>query len=482
MGNVGNDRRDGASNAVPPEIDAIGDQVVERVTTFARDLRRSGATVSANAGIDGTRALATVGFRDRQRARAALRATLISRKEDLDLFETLFPQFWDDLTDTLDDDEFGAYPPEPDPTDSDEFDRPVPEGEDDDSPTQQDASDRREEEFGNEASGEDQSDQSDPEAAGEEPAGMSEGDDAEGDDEASRSSDSSTERLGISDDGEDDDDAIEASVYSQAGSPEPITIPDVSDVTGLEGAMQELTDAIATLRGRRWTDSSTGDHLDTRRALRRSFATGGSIPDVPRRTRQTSDVQCLLLVDVSQSVLDTIDRGFLVRFLRSAVESWRSVRIFFFDTSVREVTSQFEAPSTAAAVRALGRAEAEWGGGTRIGYAVDSIRRDDPHAVDRTTTTFVISDGLEVGETDRLERGMAWLASRSNAVLWLNPLASSPEYEPSCRGMAVSMPYVDGLFAFSGPDDVTEIARQLRLRGCGGRIGYRYDPRSEPSH
>jgi len=63
-------------------------------------------------------------------------------------------------------------------------------------------------------------------------------------------------------------------------------------------------------------------------------------------------------------------------------------------------------------------------------------------------------------------------------VLWCNPLAASPEYEPTCRGMAASVPYVDGLFAFTGPDDVAEMARQLAKRGAGGAVGYEYDARS----
>jgi hypothetical protein len=34
------------------------------------------------------------------------------------------------------------------------------------------------------------------------------------------------------------------------------------------------------------------------------------------------------------------------------------------------------------------------------------------------------------------------------------------------------------LFAFAGEDDVAEMARQLRLRGPGGSIGYQYDTRN----
>ncbi|MFB6359965.1 MAG: VWA domain-containing protein, partial [Halobacteriales archaeon] len=214
-----------------------------------------------------------------------------------------------------------------------------------------------------------------------------------------------------------------------------------------------------------------------RRALRRSFGAGGTVPDIPWRQQQRSDVLAVVLVDVSQSVLDTIDRGFLLRFLRELYDAWRDVRIFFFDTHVREVTDAFAVPSTQGALLALERAEAEWGGGTRIGHAFETVRTEHPYAIDRESTVFVISDGLEVDEIERLEAEMAQVHRKSNAVFWLNPLATSTEYEPTCRGMAASLPYIDGLFPFSDAADVEEMARQLRLRGLGGSIGYQYDRR-----
>ena len=70
---------------------------------------------------------------------------------------------------------------------------------------------------------------------------------------------------------------------------------------------------------------------------------------------------------------------------------------------------------------------------------------------------------------------MTWLSRRSRAVLWLNPLAASAKYEPTCRGMAASLPYVDGLFALAGPEDLSEVARQVNRHGPHGPIGYEHD-------
>ncbi|MDJ1434747.1 VWA domain-containing protein [Halostagnicola sp. A-GB9-2] len=443
------------------DVDTARDRILSHVTTFVRDLRRAGADVPANAGIDAMRALTVVGFGDRQRVRVALRTTLVSRRTDTDVFDELFPPFWERLTNLA-----GSGISE----------RERSRGESGRTATSAAESPHRSDDVCDSGSlG------SDPATDRTEDTGVENwGDESnETEDRSEQSSHSSDSRRRIdAENSENDSVRSTVSSYSRTGTPELVDEAAVADAERLDEAVRKMTRAIATLRGRQWDRTTGGNRVDMRRALRRSFATGGTVADIPRHTRRTTGVRCLLLVDVSRSVLDTIDREFLLRFLRSVSDAWRSVRIFFFDTSVREVTAQFQAQSTANAARALRRVETEWGGGTRIGHAIESVRRTHPYAVDRTTTVFVISDGLEVDEIDRLEAGVARLARLSSALLWLNPLAASPMYEPTAGGMAVSLPYLDGLFAFTGTEDIAEIARQLRLHGLSTNVGYQHDQRT----
>jgi len=80
-----------------------------------------------------------------------------------------------------------------------------------------------------------------------------------------------------------------------------------------------------------------------------------------------------------------------------------------------------------------------------------------------------------------MKDGVTWLADRAGALLWLNPLAVSAEFEPRSRGMATSEPYVDALFAFAEPAALGEAAQQLERRGLGGPVGYEYDRRRRES-
>ncbi|WP_435125655.1 VWA domain-containing protein [Halobaculum sp. D14] len=420
----------GADGAV-----AVDDHVRESLVAFVRALRRDGAAVPANAARTAARALVEVGLADRDRARDALRAALLTDRRDFESFDWLFTSFWHDLAGGpggmagLVEDVDGGLAPL-DQTGREESASVEDEGGDGDGGSDDDATlDERS------AGGE----LFDLNAADDDPAG---------------------------------DDEAETSLYSPAGSAEPVRGHGVAEPVGLDASFRALTDALAGLPGRRF--DAGGDRVDVRRALRSSVGTGGTVVSVPTRSRRRSAVSAVLLVDVSRSVLDTVDRGFLVDFLRRARRDWRDVRVFFFDESLREVTAAVDAPSAAAAMDALDAAEAAWGGGTRIGGALAELRERAPDAVDRRTTVFVVSDGLETGDVDELERGLAWVARRAPRVLWLNPLAAAATYEPTARGMAAALPYVDGLFAFTGPDDVADAAAQLARYGTGsaGLLGY----------
>jgi uncharacterized protein with von Willebrand factor type A (vWA) domain len=426
--------------ADPPSFAAARDDVLEELVRFVRALRRAGADVPANAAKDAAGALVELGFDDRDAVRAGLRATLVTRREDVAVFDRLFPAFHDRLRAALDDAAAGVDPPRTLGSDG------------------PDAPDGRLADLG---------------SAGD--ATLAEdGQDAE---EDGADADRVTETTAWSGEGAvESGDAVKTAAYSRVGTSTPMEVDVVPDGDDVDVAVDALLAALGGQRGRRWARGGSGQ-VDVRRALRRSSASAGALVEVPERERRRDAVRTTFLVDVSRSVLDAVDRGFLVRFLRAAVAGSRSARVFLFDTDCREATDAFDEPTVDAALAALSDAEATWGGGTRIGSALSSVRERHPDAVDRDATVFVVSDGLERGEVDRLEAGMAWLAARAAAVLWLNPLAAAPSYEPATRGMAAALPYVDGLFAFTGPGDVAELARQLRTHGSGRSVGYRHDPR-----
>lgn len=413
---------DGASAS-----DALSRAVRERLVTFVRELRREGAEVPASGGIAAAEALAVVGLQQRERARAALRAALLSRVEDDETFDPLFERFWRGLD--------GDIAADDGPSLADELD------EDD---------------------------------GGLEPTGTDPG--GEGDDRESAEPedgfDGSAHRFVGTEAAASESDEFETAQYSPGGTSEAIRIPSERESDADVGAaVGRLTQELSALPGRRTRPVSSGRRPDMRKALRESVGTGGVLTSVPEQGPKTTEVSGVVFADVSRSVLDVIDRDFLVAFLRAVTKSWRRSRVFLFDDEMADVTAAFRADSMAAAYRSLVRAEASWGGGTRIGHAIASVRASDPDAIDRRTDVLVISDGLEMGEVEELEASVAWLARRASNLFWLNPLAKSSEYEPVAAGMAAALPYLDGFFPFTGPDDVFEMARRLRQYGGSGTLG-----------
>ncbi|HET7325428.1 MAG TPA: VWA containing CoxE-like protein, partial [Halococcus sp.] len=84
-----------------PDFVTARDHVQDELVRFVRALRRAGVSVPANAGTTAARALVEVGF-DRERARVALRACLVTERADQSTFEDLFSEFWRRLTAGLD--------------------------------------------------------------------------------------------------------------------------------------------------------------------------------------------------------------------------------------------------------------------------------------------------------------------------------------------------------------------------------------------
>ncbi|GEM_PF-553555 len=422
-----------------PDFSAVRRHVIVEVIAFETRLRSGGATVSATASLDAARALGLVGLSDRGRVADALRGTFLTDHRDAELFDAQFPSFWRRLRTGI---EGITGEPIESSTASTDGETPI------EHPPSLETG---------------------PEETGAVPRAEPDGE------EHDRSVRLRTDRRRLTDERDPELEDVTARQYSPVGVSEHVENTQVTLEPGDVAAIDRFAGAIAAVSGRRRHPGS-GRFVDARRALRASLATGGTPLELPTRAPVVDEHRVCLLVDVSRSVLDTVDRGLLLGFTERLQTTARTGRVFAFDDGFVDVTTQFERADGDPAT-ALREAQVTWGGGTKIGAALETLRDRHRDRVDQRTTVVLVSDGLDVGDPEALERGITWLAGRAGGIVWLNPLASSPRYEPRSRGMAACLPYVDALFGFATPDDLVEAARQLEHRGLPGPVGYEYDPR-----
>jgi hypothetical protein len=135
---------------------------------------------------------------------------------------------------------------------------------------------------------------------------------------------------------------------------------------------------------------------------------------------------------------------FMLRFAHALARSGAPLEVFVFGTRLTRITRQLRARSTDEALRRVAGTVVDWSGGTRIG---ESLRQLNRHWVRRTirsgAVVLLVSDGWERGDPAELGREMATLHRACHRLLWLDPLASRPAFEPLTQGLVAALPHVD---------------------------------------
>jgi uncharacterized protein with von Willebrand factor type A (vWA) domain len=185
------------------------------------------------------------------------------------------------------------------------------------------------------------------------------------------------------------------------------------------------------------------DEHDLRATIRVSLSTGGELLERRYREQALRPRRLVLICDVSGSMAPY--SRMLLQYMQACVAARARVEAFVFGTRLTRVTRELRGRD---ADRALARASAavsDWSGGTRIGAAIAELNRTHGRRIGRGSMVILLSDGWDRGEPEELTEEMGRLSRTAHRIVWLNPLAADPRYEPLTRGMKAAMPYVDRL-------------------------------------
>ena len=185
-----------------------------------------------------------------------------------------------------------------------------------------------------------------------------------------------------------------------------------------------------------------GRRLAQRAMFRRNLATG-ELTDWVWSRPVKEPRQLVVLCDISGS-MERHSR-LLLRFTQAlARENEVRTESFVFGTRLTRVTRLMKDRDRDRALAKVADAVTDWAGGTRIG---ESFRQFNRHWARRTLRTsgvvIVVSDGWDRGDPALVAAETARLRRNCHRLVWLNPLASAPGYQPLAAGMKAAYPYID---------------------------------------
>jgi uncharacterized protein with von Willebrand factor type A (vWA) domain len=280
--------------------------------------------------------------------------------------------------------------------------------------------------------------------------------------------------------------SIERAAMPSMGMPDPASAPAESDASPVAAAWSEVellrekdfarytvSEAIAAREliarlarrhpvrlSRRTRPSRRRGHApDLRATVRESLRTGGDPRHRRWRAPTTRPRQLVLVCDVSGSM--TPYARMLLQYMHACVAARRRVEAFAFGTRLTRITHELNGRDHDLALDRAAAAVTDFSGGTRIGAALAELNRVHGRRLGRGAAVVILSDGWDRGDPEQLETEMARLRRAAHRLVWLNPLAAHPDYEPLTRGMRAAVPHTDELLAGNSLASLEQLAAIL---------------------
>ncbi len=197
-------------------------------------------------------------------------------------------------------------------------------------------------------------------------------------------------------------------------------------------------------KSRRRVHSRKPAELNYRKILRQSMLKGGEIHQFDFKKRKLNRTNILLFCDVSKSM--ELYSKFIIQMMYALQNSSLQIYCYVFSTRLQDISRRMRRERLSSALKGVSDQVADWSGGTLIGSSLEEFLEKHARKVLRKNTfSFIVSDGWDAGDIALLEKSLRRLKSRSEKLLWINPLAKTEDFQPRVMGMKAAMPYIDHL-------------------------------------
>jgi len=200
--------------------------------------------------------------------------------------------------------------------------------------------------------------------------------------------------------------------------------------------------------------------LDLRRTVRAAHRTGGDSIRLIYSQRRTRSRRLVLLCDVSAS-MEPYTRVFLSLLQGSVVGA--GAEAFVFSTRLTRLTRQLATRNPDQALARAASAASDWAGGTRLAESIRSFVDDHGRrGLARGAVVVVLSDGWAHDAPELVGEQMARLSRLAYRIVWVNPRKVAVDYQPLVGGMAAALPYCDAFVSGHSYRALTEVAAAIR--------------------
>ncbi len=241
---------------------------------------------------------------------------------------------------------------------------------------------------------------------------------------------------------------------------------DGDELKAIQQWIQQISRILANRMSRRYKIAAKG-RLDLRSCIRKNLRNGDEILELVQKQKRLKKLKLVLLCDVSQSM--ELYSRFVIQFLYAFQTVFRKIDIFVFSTILHPISPLLRFDNLDEVLDELSENLEGWGGGTRIGQCFHQyLSAYADTTLTPNTLVFIMSDGWDTGDLTMLQHAMEQLKTQSKYIIWLNPLKGYADYQPSCQGMQIALPYIDYFGAAHNLQSLQELATQLSKWRTGG--------------
>jgi hypothetical protein len=153
---------------------------------------------------------------------------------------------------------------------------------------------------------------------------------------------------------------------------------------------------------------------------------------------------------------------FLLRFICSLRENFRQLEAFVFSTSLKRISRSLQYNRLDFVLSSISGLADHWSGGTRIGECLHAFNEQyGKRMLNGSPLVLIMSDGLDTGNADELDRELQTMKKRAKKIVWLNPLKGMKGYEPTAKGMKAALSSVHDFRAAHNLDSLLELENIL---------------------